>query len=166
MNAISDEAKSLLSELSITPQVVGYDHRIAELDRANLIVWVSGRGYFAREKARDLLRDIQLTEDQRLVLGVLGREFNTGPYYGNTYLTFAGIEARLETAIGKQRVRLACRALTRQGLACFRNGLWADEGPAGSGYAATPDGALVALAIEDSERSGAASTGESQGATE
>jgi hypothetical protein len=55
--AISKAALELLSELTVTPQSVGYDHRIKELDEAQprLIQWVSGQGYFVSDAGRALL---------------------------------------------------------------------------------------------------------------
>jgi hypothetical protein len=53
---ISDAAMALLQELSIIPQVVGYDHRIAALDDAGLIEWKSGEGYFISEVGRAVLQ--------------------------------------------------------------------------------------------------------------
>jgi hypothetical protein len=57
MTEISQAACELLSELTITPQVVGYDHRIKELDEAQprLIEWVAGQGYIASAAGRALL---------------------------------------------------------------------------------------------------------------
>lgn len=54
---ISKDALALLSELSVIPQVVGYDHRIRELDEAvpRLIQWVSGQGYFISDAGRAFL---------------------------------------------------------------------------------------------------------------
>lgn len=54
---ISKDAMDLLNELTIIPQVVGYDHRIRELDEAKprLIEWIAGEGYFASEAGRELL---------------------------------------------------------------------------------------------------------------
>lgn len=55
--AISKEAMELLGELTVIPQVVGYDHRIRELDEAQprLIQWVVGQGYFVSDAGRALL---------------------------------------------------------------------------------------------------------------
>lgn len=57
ISQISEPALALLGELTIIPQVVGYDHRIRELDEARprLIEWVSGQGYLASDAGRDLL---------------------------------------------------------------------------------------------------------------
>lgn len=52
---ISDASLSLLQDLTIVPQVVGYDHRISELDRAGLIEWVPGWGYQASKAGRAAL---------------------------------------------------------------------------------------------------------------
>lgn len=52
---ISTNAMELLRELTIIPQVVGYDHRIAELDEARLITWVPGEGYSASEAGHELV---------------------------------------------------------------------------------------------------------------
>lgn len=55
--AISKAAMELLAELAIVPQVVGYDHRIRELDEATprLIEWEAGFGYIASDAGRALL---------------------------------------------------------------------------------------------------------------
>lgn len=54
---ISAAARDLLNQLTIIPQVVGYDHRIKELDEARprLIQWVAGEGYFISDAGRALL---------------------------------------------------------------------------------------------------------------
>ena len=54
---IGQKAMDLLKEIEIIPQVVGYDHRIRELDEAKprLIEWESGFGYVASEAGRALL---------------------------------------------------------------------------------------------------------------
>jgi len=52
---ISEPSLALLQELSVIPQVVGYDHRIAELDQARLIQWVAGEGYFISDAGRSAL---------------------------------------------------------------------------------------------------------------
>lgn len=44
---ISEAAMRLLRELAIVPESAGYDHRIAELDKARLIEWLPGWGYGA-----------------------------------------------------------------------------------------------------------------------
>lgn len=55
--AISKDAADLLADLTTIPQVVGYDHRIRELDEAQprLIEWVPGWGYAASEAGRAYL---------------------------------------------------------------------------------------------------------------
>lgn len=53
---ISAPSMALLRDLEFTPQVVGYDHRIAELDKARLIKWESGLGYIASEAGLALLK--------------------------------------------------------------------------------------------------------------
>lgn len=50
--AISATSMALLRDLEFVPQVVGYDHRIAELDTAKLITWEPGFGYIASEQGR------------------------------------------------------------------------------------------------------------------
>jgi hypothetical protein len=54
---ISPDALALLREMEFVPQVVGYDHRIKELDEAKprLIEWESGWGYIASAAGRALL---------------------------------------------------------------------------------------------------------------
>lgn len=54
---ISDAALKLLSELTVIPQVVGYDHRLRELDEAQprLITWIPREGYFVSEAGLELL---------------------------------------------------------------------------------------------------------------
>ena len=56
---ISKPALKLLGELANVPQIVGYDHRIKELDEAKprLIERVSSQGYIASEAGRGLLVD-------------------------------------------------------------------------------------------------------------
>jgi hypothetical protein len=65
--SISKEAMALLDELRIAPQVIGYDHRIRELDEAKprLIEWVSGQGYFASRSGRKLLATRQAASGTR-----------------------------------------------------------------------------------------------------
>lgn len=55
MTSISEPALALLRELAIIPQVIGFDHRIAELDEARLITWVPGEGYFIAHSGIDFL---------------------------------------------------------------------------------------------------------------
>lgn len=55
---ITNDAMALLKELSVIPQVVGYDHRIAELDNARLIEWRSGEGYFISQAGRAALSPV------------------------------------------------------------------------------------------------------------
>lgn len=57
MMAISSAALDLLADLAIIPQVVGYDHRVRELDEAipRLIEWMPGHGYIASQAGRDVL---------------------------------------------------------------------------------------------------------------
>lgn len=53
-----------------------------------------------------------------------------------SFLAFKTISKR--TRLPRERVRRACRSLTRKGLAKYQRGLWTEDGtPAGSGYAAT-----------------------------
>lgn len=59
MSEISEASMALLQELSIIPQVVGYDNRVAELDAAKLIQWKSGEGYFISDKGREALKRAQ-----------------------------------------------------------------------------------------------------------
>lgn len=49
---ISEAAMRLLAELAAVPQVVGYDHRIAELEAARLVEWEPGWGYKASAAGR------------------------------------------------------------------------------------------------------------------
>lgn len=56
---LSDAAFALLRELEHVPQVVGYDHRIAELDNAGLIRWESGLGYVASHAGLAALANAQ-----------------------------------------------------------------------------------------------------------
>jgi hypothetical protein len=64
---LSKAAIELLGELAIIPQVVGYDHRIKELDEAKprLIEWISGQGYLASAEGRSLLEARAALEGQR-----------------------------------------------------------------------------------------------------
>lgn len=52
---ITEASVALLRDLTIIPQVVGYDHRISELDNARLIQWISGQGYFVSDEGRAFL---------------------------------------------------------------------------------------------------------------
>lgn len=53
--------------------------------------------------------------------------------------TFAGIASR--TRLARPKIRLACRALARKGLAEYHRGLWSEDGrPAGAGYGVTQAG--------------------------
>jgi hypothetical protein len=61
-------------------------------------------------------------------------------YEGFGYSGFTPIS--VETGLDRKAVRRACRSLARKGLAEFGRGLWTEDGePAGSGYAATKQGA-------------------------
>jgi len=53
---LSRESERLLQDLAVAPEVVGYDHRIAELDNAGLITWIAGYGYCASAAGRAALR--------------------------------------------------------------------------------------------------------------
>jgi DNA-binding MarR family transcriptional regulator len=78
---------------------------------------------------------MNINDDERRVLTVL---LDANGYEGFDFCNFSFLcnETRLE----RKTVRRACRSLTRKGLAEFSRGLWNDEGPAGSGYAATTAG--------------------------
>lgn len=54
---VSTAAMALLAELAVAPEVVGYDHRIRELDEASprLIEWIAGLGYSASPAGRAAL---------------------------------------------------------------------------------------------------------------
>jgi hypothetical protein len=58
---ISKEAVVLLRDLAVTPQVVGYDFLVKELDEAKprLIEWLPGVGYFASAAGHALLERLQ-----------------------------------------------------------------------------------------------------------
>lgn len=78
-----------------------------------------------------------LTEKHRKVLRCLADDYSSD---GMGFSGFAAIMA--ETKLDRRDVRLACRHLTRKGLAQFGRGLWTEDGePRGSGYAATRAGA-------------------------
>lgn len=62
---ISAPAIALLSDLTVIPQVVGYDHRIRELDEAGLIHWIPGQGYFAARNGRELLASLSSTMGEK-----------------------------------------------------------------------------------------------------
>ena len=54
-------------------------------------------------------------------------------------IPFRSIARRVR--LKRAEIRLACRSLTRKGLAEFHRGCWTEDGePAGSGYAATKVG--------------------------
>lgn len=55
---ISETSIELLRDLLYVAQVVGYDHRIAELDNARLIEWKSGEGYIISDKGLRFLEEI------------------------------------------------------------------------------------------------------------
>lgn len=55
---IAADAVSLLADLTVIPQVVGYDHRIRQLDEARFIIWVSGEGYFISPTGREFLASV------------------------------------------------------------------------------------------------------------
>ncbi len=79
----------------------------------------------------------KLTDKHRLVLRCLADDYSS---YRMGYAAFSHIMQ--ETKLDRRDVRLACRHLTRKGLAQFGRGLWTEDGePRGSGYAATKAGA-------------------------
>lgn len=81
---------------------------------------------------------IRLNPYERKVLRFLAARFSDDMgFYG-----FAGITRG--TRLNRNTVRLACRSLTRKGLARFARGLCDDDGDfRGSGYAATALGATT-----------------------
>lgn len=74
---------------------------------------------------------MRLNENERTVLEFLADQSASGERYWG----FDGIAQH--TKLERRVIRLACRSLRRKGLTEFLSGLWNDEGPAGSGYAAT-----------------------------
>ena len=78
------------------------------------------------------MSDVRLNPNEVKVLAALASLGNDG--FG--YMPFVSIGERVR--LSRREVRLACRSLTRKGLAKFGRGLWTEGGePAGSGYAAT-----------------------------
>ena len=75
-----------------------------------------------------------MSPSQQAVLISLARQH----YDDVNCLTFSGIQS--QTGLDRRVIRLACRALARQGLARYVNGLWSDNGPAGAGYCSTDAG--------------------------
>jgi len=77
---------------------------------------------------------VKLNDAECKVLTFLADQ--SGDDYG--YWGFDGIKQHVK--LDRRVIRLACRSLKRKGLTEFLSGLWNDEGPAGSGYAATKAG--------------------------
>lgn len=81
-------------------------------------------------------RDPELTDDERVVLGVLGPRGGDSNWYA---YTFAGVMQK--TTLTRDAVRAACRSLAEKGLAAFERALWTEDGEmVGSGYRATEAG--------------------------
>lgn len=81
-----------------------------------------------------------LAEPHKKVLAAL-----VDGYFGDhDYCFLAFKRICTETGLDRKQVRRSCRLLARKGLAQFGFGLWNDDGNvAGSGYAATRDGAAL-----------------------
>ena len=77
---------------------------------------------------------MKLNDIECKVLAFLAYQY--GEDYG--YWGFDGIKRHVK--LDHRVIRLACRSLKRKGLTEFQAGLWGDEGPARSGYAATKAG--------------------------
>lgn len=77
---------------------------------------------------------MKINDKERTVLEWLANEYSED--FG--YYSFAPIVHH--TKLTRAEVRRACRSLKRKGLTQFCVGLWSDNGPAGSGYAATKAG--------------------------
>ena len=66
--------------------------------------------------------------------------------YDGDHLSFKLIAQR--SGLDPLHVRRSVRALARKGFALYGKGLWSDEGPRGSGYCATHDGACLVQFID------------------
>lgn len=55
---LSQAALMLLRDMEFVPQVVGYDHRISELDAAGMIQWAPGLGYEPSPAGREYLASV------------------------------------------------------------------------------------------------------------
>ena len=85
-----------------------------------------------------------MNKNQRKVLSCLVNARNDDCYY---FLSFEAIAQR--TRLDRQSIRRGCRSLAKKGFARFEIGLWDDEGPAGSGYGATPEGAKALQDLQE-----------------
>lgn len=83
---------------------------------------------------------MRLTPNERKVLTYLVEEGCVESLDGR-FTSFAPIIA--STRLDRSVVRRACRSLKRKGLTIFERALWSDDGPAGSGYAASTAGAAL-----------------------
>jgi hypothetical protein len=70
----------------------------------------------------------KVNENERKVLAILAEAFDS---------------LARQTKLERNIVRRACRSLAKKGLAKFEQTLWNDDGPAGSGYRATEEGAAL-----------------------
>jgi hypothetical protein len=83
---------------------------------------------------------MKLDEAHKKVLAALTESYSS--YEDFCFVGFATVCER--TGLDRKQVRRSCRFLKRKGLATFGQGLWTEAGePAGSGYAATKDGAAL-----------------------
>lgn len=84
---------------------------------------------------------IKLNENETKCIEVLVSGFDRTGWEEDRYYNFNGL-AKV-TGLDRKKVRLACRSLTRKGLAQYMRGLWSDYGPAGAGYGATEKAAAM-----------------------
>ena len=93
-----------------------------------------------------LLAVKKLSSDQRVVLKALNSTYERVPEFN--YLSFKYLATA--TTMPRKRVRVVVRQLARQGLAEYAKGLFDEYGKvAGSGYATTILGNIVAQVISD-----------------
>lgn len=90
-----------------------------------------------------------LTNPQYKVLKALVSHKDS--FTGWSYVDFRTLSK--QTKMPRKAVRVTCRALTRKGLAEYRNGLFNEDGQvAGAGYAATTEGRVVCEVKADGGR--------------
>lgn len=83
-----------------------------------------------------MTKDVVITDNERKVLEYLCSQESDG---GDYYYPFAPIIKH--TGLDRRHVRLACRSLSRKGLAEYAKALTNDDGDfCGAGYCATDNG--------------------------